>query len=40
MWFYKKNPYGMFSPTNPDVQCQGAPYRAVEEAPPLVPVPQ
>lgn len=40
VWLYKKNAHGMFNPTNPDVKCTGAPYRMVEEAPPLVPVPQ
>lgn len=40
VWFYKHNAHGMFNPTNPDVKCAGAPYRLVEEAPLLVPVPQ
>jgi hypothetical protein len=36
VWLYKKNPLGMFAPTNPEVKCAGHPYRIVEEAPMLV----
>jgi hypothetical protein len=36
VWLYKKNPLGMFAPTNPEVKCAGHPYRLVEEAPMLV----
>ncbi len=36
VWLYKKNPLGMFAPTNPEVKCVGHPYRIVEEAPMLV----
>jgi hypothetical protein len=36
VWLYKKNPLGMFAPTNPEVKCLGHPYRIVEEAPMLV----
>jgi hypothetical protein len=36
VWLYKKNPLGIFAPTNPDVKCAGHPYRIAEEAPMLV----
>jgi hypothetical protein len=36
VWLYKKNPLGVFAPTNPEVKCAGTPYRLVEEAPMLV----
>jgi hypothetical protein len=40
VWLYKKNPLGIFAPTNPDVKCAGHPYRLVEEAPMLVAEPK
>jgi hypothetical protein len=40
VWLYKKNPLGMFAPTNPEVKCAGHPYRIVEEAPMLVAEPK
>lgn len=35
-WLWKKNPAGMFSPTNPDIRCRGANYSFQESAPKLV----
>ena len=29
-WLFKDNPAGMFSPTNPDVTCEGAEYSLLE----------
>jgi hypothetical protein len=40
VWLYKKNPLGMFAPTNPEVKCAGHPYQIVEEAPMLVAEPK
>lgn len=30
-WLFKDNPNGMFSPTNPDVKCDGYPFTLLEE---------
>jgi len=38
-WLFKDNPLGMFSPTNPDVNCDEAEYPLLEESTKLVPVP-
>lgn len=35
-WLFKENPLGMFSPTNPDVSCEGAEYPLLEEGTKLV----
>lgn len=37
VWLWKKNPAGLFSPTNPDVKCPKGPYTLQETAPRLVP---
>jgi len=37
VWLWKKNPAGLFSPTNPDVKCPKAAYTFQETAPRLVP---
>ena len=37
VWLWKKNPAGLFSPTNPDVKCPKAAYTFQEIAPRLVP---
>jgi hypothetical protein len=37
VWLWKVNPAGMFSPTNPDVRCDGYGYAIAEEAPGHVP---
>jgi hypothetical protein len=37
VWLWKKNPAGLFSPTNPDVKCPGSAYTFKETAPALVP---
>jgi hypothetical protein len=29
-WLFKDNPLGMFSPTNPDVSCEGADFSLLE----------
>lgn len=39
VWLWKKNPAGMFSPTNPNVKCPKAGYSFMEKAPKLVPHP-
>jgi hypothetical protein len=39
VWLFKVNPAGLFSPTNPAVQCGGGGYSMAEEAPRLVPHP-
>jgi hypothetical protein len=39
VWLFKANPTGLFSPTNPSVQCGGGGYSMAEEAPRLVPHP-
>jgi len=39
VWLWKKNPAGMFSPTNPNVKCPKAGYAFMEKAPKLVPHP-
>lgn len=36
VWLFKPNPLGTFSPTNPEVTCEGADYPMIESAPPLV----
>ncbi len=38
-WLFKENPLGMFSPTNPNVKCEGADYSLLEMPTMLVPVP-
>jgi len=37
VWLWKKNPAGLFAPTNPDVKCPKAAYTFQEVAPRLVP---
>jgi hypothetical protein len=37
VWLWKKNPAGMFSPTNPDLRCPKAGYSFAEQTPNLVP---
>ena len=37
VWLWKKNPTGMFSPTNPTVKCAKPGYSLSEQAPRLVP---
>ena len=37
VWFWKKNPAGLFAPTNPDVKCPKSAYTFQETAPRLVP---
>ncbi|MEO7474956.1 MAG: hypothetical protein ABIY46_06440 [Gemmatimonadales bacterium] len=39
VWLWKKNPAGMFSPTNPDLKCPAKGYALAEVAPRLVPGP-
>lgn len=36
VWLFKSNPLGIFSPTNPDVTCEGADYPLAVEAPLIV----
>ena len=36
-WLFKDNPLGMFSPTNPNVSCEGADYSLMEMPTKLVP---
>lgn len=36
VWLWKKNPAGMFSPTNPDLKCPKTSYSFQEKAPKLV----
>jgi hypothetical protein len=36
VWLWKKNPAGLFAPTNPDVKCPKAPYTLRETAPRVV----
>ena len=38
-WLFKDNPLGMFSPTNPDVSCDGADFSLMEMPTKLVPAP-
>jgi hypothetical protein len=38
-WLFKDNPLGMFSPTNPNVNCEGADYSLLEMSTKLVPEP-
>lgn len=37
VWLWRKNPAGMFSPTNPDLKCPKAGYSLQEKAPKIVP---
>jgi hypothetical protein len=37
IWLWKKNPAGMFSPTNPDVRCPSTGYTFAEDPPRIVP---
>lgn len=37
VWLWKKNPAGLFSPTNPEVKCPASAYTFKEAAPALVP---
>ena len=37
VWLWKKNPAGLFAPTNPAVKCPESPYTFKETAPALVP---
>ena len=37
VWLWKKNPAGLFAPTNPDVKCPRSAYTFQETAPRLVP---
>jgi hypothetical protein len=37
VWLWKKNPAGLFAPTNPTLKCPDAPYTFRETAPALVP---
>ena len=37
VWLWKKNPAGLFAPTNPDVRCPKSAYTFQEAAPRLVP---
>ena len=37
VWLWKQNPYGLFSATNPDVNCPPGPYNAAHVAPKLLP---
>jgi hypothetical protein len=36
VWLFKKNPYGMFVATNPDVKCGKYAYTSIEAAPKIV----
>jgi hypothetical protein len=38
-WLFKDNPLGMFSPTNPDVSCEGADFSLLEMPTKIVPAP-
>ena len=38
-WLFKDNPLGMFSPTNPDVSCEGYDFALLEHPTKLVPEP-
>ena len=37
VWLWKKNPAGLFAPTNPALKCPDSPYTFKETAPALVP---
>jgi hypothetical protein len=39
VWLWKRNPAGMFSPTNPDLKCPPGGYSLQEAAPKIVPHP-
>jgi hypothetical protein len=39
VWLWKENPEGLFSPTNPDLQCPQGPYTFAERAAKIVPHP-
>ena len=36
VWLWKENPLGLFSPTNPNVRCEGYRHALPEEAPHVV----
>lgn len=36
VWLWKKNPYGTFSPTNPDLKCPAGPYSFQDGPPKMV----
>jgi hypothetical protein len=36
VWLWKKNPAGLFSPTNPDIKCPSGKYSFSEPTPKLV----
>jgi len=38
-WLFKDNPLGMFSPTNPDVKCEGYEYPMLEKPTKMLPGP-
>lgn len=40
VWLWKQNSNGLFSPTNPNVKCDGYGFSLAEQAPPLVPHPK
>jgi hypothetical protein len=40
VWLWKPNPYGVFSPTHPQVKCSGYHYTITEDAPRVVPHPR
>jgi hypothetical protein len=37
VWLFKDNPLGMFSPTNPDVKCDGSDFAPLEQPTKMVP---
>ena len=39
VWLFKDNPLGMFSPTNPDVKCDGYDFPLLEQPTKMVPEP-
>jgi len=40
VWLWKENSNGLFSPTNPNVKCDGYGFALAEHSPPLVPHPK
>jgi hypothetical protein len=38
-WLFKKNPLGMFAPTNPDVSCKGSDFALLEKPTRMMPGP-
>ena len=40
VWLFKDNPLGMFSPTNPNVKCDGSSYSLLSHPTKMVPEPQ